>query len=93
MRPLIRWTFGKAKRPGQEVFQMAIRRFKVLYPEFDCIICYNNLMYDDQLAWLTQRNVELYPQSHQDLNYPLMSTDAPTGWKGAMPGWGWHSYR
>lgn len=89
MRPLIRWTFGRVKRPGQEVFQMALRRFRAIYPEFDCVVCYNNLMYPDQLRWLQRLNVPLYRQDTEDLEYPLMSVEEPSGWKGAMPGWGW----
>jgi hypothetical protein len=46
-------------------------------------------MHEDQLSWLKSRNVDLYPQSEKELNYPLTSVESPTGWKGAMPGWGW----
>lgn len=101
MKPLIRWTFGMAKAPGEEVLQMASRRFRALYPEFDYVICYNNLRTDakgywkklgrspDQLTRLKEMGVDLYEQTADDLDYPLMSVSSPEGYKGAMPGWGW----
>ena len=77
------------KAPGEEVFQMAVKRFRALYPEFDYIICYNNLRSPDQLNRLKKMGVILYEQKSSDLDYPLMPVSAPQGWKGAMPGWGW----
>ena len=89
MRPLIRWTFGMVEKPGFEVFRMAVKRFRAIYPEFDCVICYNNLRERDHLEVLKNMGVDLYEQSTSDLNYPLMPVEKPLGWKGAMPGWGW----
>lgn len=101
MKPLIRWTFGMVKAPGEEVLQIASKRFKVLYPEFDYVICYNNLRTDarnywkgisrspDQLTRLKKMGVDLYEQKSDDLDYPLMPVEFPSGWKGSMPGWGW----
>lgn len=101
MKPLIRWTFGMVKAPGEEVLRMAARRFRALYPEFDYVICYNNLRTDaksywkslgknpDQLDRLKELGFDLYEQTTDDLDYPLMPADSPAGWKGSMPGWGW----
>lgn len=89
MKPLIRWTFGMVKKPGEEVFQMAHKRFRALYPEFDCVICYNNLRNPEQLDMLRRTGIDLYEQKSSDLDYPLMSVDSPEGWKGSMPGLGW----
>lgn len=101
MKPLIRWTFGMVKAPGEEVLQIASKRFRALYPEFDYVICYNNLRTDakgywkgisrspNQLTRLSEMGVDLYEQKSNDLDYPLIPTESPSGWKGAMPGWGW----
>lgn len=88
MKPLIRWTFGMVKTPGEEVFHMAAKRFKSLYPEFDYAICCNNTD-QDQLDRLKKLNIDIHKQKISDLDYPLMPVDSPKGWKGAMPGWGW----
>lgn len=89
MRPLARWTFGKVKDPGpgEETLLACVKRFKVVYPEFDCIICYNNVS-NRQLAILKKLNVDLHKQTETELEYPLESVNLPEGWKGAMPGWG-----
>ena len=87
MKPLIRWTFGMVEKPGLEVFQMSVKRFRAIYPEFDCVICYNNLR-ENHLEILKNMGVDLYEQKPSDLDYPLTSVESPLGWKGAMPGWG-----
>lgn len=88
MKPLLRWTFGKAGRSGEEVLHAAIKRFKVLYPEFDCLVCCNNLK-EDQWDRLKKLNVDLYEQKESDWDYPMVSADAEKGWKGWSPGTGW----
>jgi len=75
------------KEPGEEVLRQAVRRFRVLYPEFDYIICYNNLR-DGQLRKLRRLGIDLYLQHSSELNYPLTPVTEPDGWKGAKAGWG-----
>ena len=88
MKPLARWTIGKTNELGEETLTHSIRRFKKIYPEFDLIICYNNLN-DNQINNLKKLNIKIHKQSSEEFNYPLMSIDSPPGWKHSMPGWGW----
>lgn len=88
MKPLARWTLGKTTKLGEETLTQSVKRFKKIYPEFDLIICYNNLS-NNQIINLKKLNVKLYEQNSCDLNYPLESVNSPPGWKHSMPGWGW----
>jgi hypothetical protein len=88
MRPLARWTFGNCSLAGEEILKHSLKRFSVLYPEFDRVVCYNNLK-PGQLEMLQTLDTPLYKQSEADLNYPLVPASAEPGWKYSMPGWGW----
>jgi hypothetical protein len=88
MKPLARWTIGKTNELGEETLRHSIKRFKILYPEFDLIICCNNLT-DSQRLKLNYLNVKIHDQQPFELDYPLVPVDAPPGWKYSMPGWGW----
>ena len=43
MKPLARWTIGNVKKAGYEILERSIRCFQKIYPEFDCIVCYNEI--------------------------------------------------
>lgn len=88
MRPLARWTIGKAQPAGEEILRVAVKRFRRIYPEFDLIVCYNNLTpeQEDRLGLL---NVPLHRQTEEESAHPLISVDAPPGRKNSSPGWGW----
>jgi hypothetical protein len=88
MRKIARWTIGKTNSLGEECLRQSVRRFKILYPEFEIIVCCNNLA-DNQRLGLNNLNVEIYDQKSNELDYPLVDVNSPFGWKGSMPGWGW----
>lgn len=87
-RPLARWTIGGVIDQGFETLTHAVRRFGTLYPEFDRIVCFNNLK-DGQRERLDRLGVRLHAQRAEEFPHPLVSADAPPGWKFSMPGWGW----
>jgi hypothetical protein len=76
------------KKPGEEIFRMAVKRFQALYPEFDCVVCYNNCQ-PEQERMLRSMGIDSYVQRETDLRYPIMQAHDPEGWLGAAPGWGW----
>jgi len=88
MKALARWTCGLVTQPGLEILVASLRRFRVIYPEFDSIICCNNLK-EQQLDFI-QKNLhaDLYFQDPTELGYPLTPVTAPLGWKSAFPHWG-----
>jgi hypothetical protein len=88
MKPIARWTFGKSSMLGIETLRQSVRRFRKLYPEFDLIVCHNNLTIG-QKDLLLQLGVPLHEQKTNELKYELMNVDSPPGWKSAAPGWGW----
>lgn len=88
MRPLARWTIGMTNHLGEETLRHSIRRFRTLYPEFDLVVCCNNLK-DNQKERLKFLNVNIHEQHEHELDYPLTPVTEPSGWKCSMPGWGW----
>lgn len=69
MKPLIRWTIGNVKDSGWECFSESIRLLPKIYPEFDFIICYNNLD-EIKLKKLKSFNIKLYEQKEENLKIP-----------------------
>lgn len=74
MRPLWRWTIGDVSEVGWEIFSESVRQAKKVYPEFDFLICYNNLFPREELS-LQKWGVSLYCQEvveyafqHQESN-------------------------
>ena len=88
MTPLARWTIGGCSNLGFETLFASIKRFRLLYPEFDLIVCCNWLR-DEQRERLERLSEPKYYQTVFDLEYPLEAPDGPLGVKGSMPGWGW----
>jgi hypothetical protein len=88
IKPLSRWTFGYCGSVGQEILRHSIKRFSIIYPEFDKVVCYNNLK-PGQLEFLESLEVPLHEQTEADLGYPLVPANFPPGWKHSMAGWGW----
>lgn len=63
MRPLCRWTIGgNISQLGWEIFSESIRVTPKVYPEFDFVICYNNLS-QKQLRYLQITGLRLFDQS------------------------------
>jgi hypothetical protein len=88
IRPLARWTFGYCGSVGEEILRHSVKRFSIIYPEFDKVVCYNNLR-TGQLAFLKSLSIPLYEQKESDLSYPMIPANAPPGWKHSMAGWSW----
>jgi len=66
MKPLIRWTIGKTKSPfGWEVFSESIRLLPKVYPEFDFIICYNEVTLEEWMR-LKFLGIPLYRQKRSE---------------------------
>ena len=61
MRPLWRWTICDVAKLGWEIFIESVRHAPKVYPEFDFVICYNNLM-EDRLASLQKYSIPLLAQ-------------------------------
>jgi hypothetical protein len=71
MKPLARWTIGPTTHSGQEILIESVSKFKEIYPEFDTIVCYNNLQNINMV------NTDMYKQKNDDLDYPLTSYNNP----------------
>src|SRR5688572_12825908 len=81
MKPLARWTVGKVTNTGMEILRESVRVFGRIYPEFDRVVCYNNV---ERPAGFDG----LYEQMATDLPYPLLGPDADPG-EGGSPASGW----
>lgn len=70
MRPLFRWTIGgNVSDAGWECLSESLRITPKVYPEFDCVVCYNNLN-DEQLQRLKSLRVDLYEQKPENIGVP-----------------------
>jgi len=88
MRPLARWTFGCCNSNGEESLRLSVRSFKRFHPEFDQIICYNNVS-DKQLEMLKRIGVNLHCQTEDECPCKLVDVSKGFGPDWSMPGWGW----
>lgn len=50
MRPLARFTFGRVSNLGWIILAESIRLFRKVYPEFDIVVCHNNLTAAEEAA-------------------------------------------
>ena len=67
MRPLMRWTMGgNVSEAGWECLSESIRITPKVYPEFDYVVCYNN-MTPDKLKRLQSFGVDLYEQTEDQI--------------------------
>jgi len=73
MRPLARWTIGPVSKSGMDVLRESVFRFEEVYPEFETIVCYNNI---DEVK-IGSCKAGLYKQSTNEVDYPLTSFDDP----------------
>ena len=76
MRPLARWTMGKVAKNGWDVLSESIRLFPRVYPEFDLVVCYNNLSYDE-LIKLKSFGVPVHEQKSCQAEFPFNSSTDP----------------
>ncbi len=62
-KPLARWIIGPVKPKGFDCLKEAIDSFSNLYPQFDLLVCHNQLT-DQQRGNLEKFGVPLYEQSY-----------------------------
>lgn len=67
INPLIRWTIGPVSNLGFDILKESIRLVKNFYPEFNTIICFNQLN-SEQIRKLEKLS-NLYEQKHEILEY------------------------
>lgn len=75
MKPLARWTMGNVHERGWETLSESIRLFSKVYPEFDQVICYNNLSFE-QVSRLSKLGVDLFWQRHYLAEFPFENDDS-----------------
>lgn len=57
-KPLLRWSMGPAVDAGFEVLKYSVNNIKKLYPEFDTILCCNQLN-SDRMSLVSKLGVEI----------------------------------
>ena len=88
-KPLARWTLGPVSSIGHEILLESIQKFKKIYPEFDCILCFNNINPD--IVEKFRPYVDLYQQKKHELPCPVLppnflnSFATGCGWKLSPP--------
>lgn len=71
MKPLMRWTIGGVKsKLGWEVFSESLRLMPKVYPEFDFVICHNNLSHEEEEG-LKGSGVFLHQQRKSELGFSV----------------------
>lgn len=65
MKPLARWIVGPVKPNGFKCLEIAIKNFNKLYPEFDLMICHNQLNIN-QMKELETFDIPLFEQKHEN---------------------------
>jgi hypothetical protein len=73
-KPLVRWTIGNVDVGGWESLKKSIKILPRSYPEFDLVLCHNNLT-SDQINNLTDMGIKTYKQTQ---NYLKVGS---SGWK------------
>lgn len=61
IKPLARWTIGNVEKEGFKCLAMSIKTFQTIYPEFDLILCHNNLN-QTQIEFINQIEIEKHEQ-------------------------------
>ena len=83
MKPLVRWTIGPVSELGHKILKRSVEKFKKIYPEFDCVVCYNNI----EKKLLDEIDVDLFEQKKEFLDIQLTNPDdnveeaSGCGWK------------
>lgn len=82
MRPLWRWTIGNVSEVGWEILSESVRLATKVYPEFDFVICHNNLTPEKENV-LRKFSIPLLRQD--DLVEPNRSSKNDFFWKLVPP--------
>lgn len=80
MRPLARWTMGRVHERGWEVLSESLRLFPKIYPEFDCVICCNNMSLEE-IARLYKFGVPLFIQNPDSAEFPFKENKSSSSTK------------
>lgn len=89
MKPIARWTIGPVTNCGKAILRESISIFANIYPEFDRVICFNNLN-SLELSDLLKL-ASLYEQEEKSVPCTLSAPDSNLveatgcGWKLAPP--------
>lgn len=93
-KPLARWTIGPVSNAGYEILLESISSFSKNYPEFDRVVCCNNIdgkFFEKISFYANILNTPLYQQKDSDLPCqvmqpnPLSKCATGCGWKLAPP--------
>jgi hypothetical protein len=84
-KPLARWTIGPTSNIGMEILKESVTIFEQIYPEFDTVVCYNNIEAPNLSS-------KLFKQEESQIDYPL--SEAETSFenlenRAGMIGSGW----
>jgi hypothetical protein len=87
--PMVRWTIGPVKKIGFEILFESVFSFAKIYPEFNKIVCYNNIDFNCIRHLQKNCNIELQQENFapcQLLN-PSANPEEATGcgWKLVPP--------
>lgn len=89
MKPIARWTVGPVSQTGLDILKHSIDLFSKIYPEFERIICFNNLN-KFKLKFL-EKKAYFFEQKEQDSIVDLLPSDnnqeqaSGCGWKLCPP--------
>lgn len=72
IKPLIRWTIGPTNPEGFEILEHSVELMRTVYPEFDLMICYNQIK-NYQIEKLKKMNVDLYDSSNDSESLSIHS--------------------
>jgi hypothetical protein len=89
LRKIARWTIGPVSNSGQEILRESILKFSYIYPEFERILCYNNI--NEEIVEDLSHICKLYKQESNTVPCKLSDPDENVeeatgcGWKLAPP--------
>lgn len=83
MRPLARWTIGDVSDTGKEILVESVRLFRRIYPEFDRVVCYNNL----EASSIAHLEADLFEQKESMSVCPLRENDKSIDSEAMGCGW------
>ena len=69
----MRWTIGKVHEAGWECLSESTRLLPKIYPEFDYVICYNNLSIEETMK-LVEFGIPLHEQTKEQISIPYLES-------------------
>ena len=80
MKTTLRWTIGPVSESGFQCLSMSVRMAKKIYPEFDRVICHNQLN-ADQLRFINQLEANTINQHDHIHHLPYPPEGETVHWK------------